>query len=831
MILLALQDEIKALIEKQQSLMGRLKKEEVICGHESNNSSLSPAELERQMSALSSDKMKVQALESTIAVIGTMKAGKSTTINALIGEEVLPHRLTAMTTLPTLIRHKPGQKEPVLKLHKLDVFKGLVDEVKAQVSAVDDHGFDLSKINEALDTVKKRSEDIREEYVGKDAIHQALFLINDTFRLAGHDSFDVDLSKYLQHFTDIGSLPTVEIEFRCLAGKPEGTHAGSLALLDTPGPNEAGQSTVLRNILSKQIEMNASMVLLVMNYTQINTEQDADIRSQIRGIKEVFRDRSFVVVNRFDEKKHNDLDADQTKKLASDLLNDSIDDDEFISAEEVFPVSSHYAFIVERVRQQIGNGVELSNFLQDEQNQDFIKAAFGMLDDDEIEDLTYEQIKTKCTRLLKRSGYEVFINNMLTKAYTKAGESSLQAALARLHDNVGKIDRFATVVRGGLAQEMDALVGSIERTRKLSQSIEVVYRKLDHVKSSGINEYRNNALAVLGAHVAEIKNRIGKEFARERELLLVKLEDEFKEKSGEKMKQKRNAYSVRFHVAKKELYVIESELENLRAEIDKHAKGNDGVLDFGGDKNAALKFDKKALGIINSMFTSMVESLQQQLNQLEEKTRNEIQIELFGQLDALCKEYEAEMQEKGFVFDVSLSNSFSLNILEDAVINVDSSNAFESYSQKVNRKWNQQVQRDGFVHKVLKLLSFGQRSDWTIETKEETYDQEHFRIYLDKYVKNAADQADKFYKEIDSRLAKQFEEKLVPAVDDVFAEVIKAVSGIEEALDQSKKLKAESVAVISKVRDMMDGVKTENTSHLNRIGVARLGIDSLVAGK
>lgn len=302
MILLALQEEIKTLIEKQRSLMSRLKNEEAIWGNKTSDASLSPCELEKQIAALSSDKVKVQALESTIAVIGTMKAGKSTTINALIGEEVLPHRLTAMTTLPTLIRHKIGQKEPVLKLHKLDVFKELVTEVKAQVAAVNEQGTDLSKVNEALDTVKEMSNDIQEEYVGKKAIHQALFLINDTFRLAGHPEFGVDLSKYLQHFNDISYLPTIEIEFRCLAGMPNEIHEGSLALLDTPGPNEAGQSNVLKNILSEQIEKNASMVLLVMNYTQLNTEQDSDIRNQIRGIKEVFRDRSFVVVNRFDEK-------------------------------------------------------------------------------------------------------------------------------------------------------------------------------------------------------------------------------------------------------------------------------------------------------------------------------------------------------------------------------------------------------------------------------------------------------------------------------------------------------------------------------------------------
>lgn len=44
-----------------------------------------------------------------------MKAGKSTTINAIVGTQVLPERNDPMTALPTLIRHTEGQKTPILK--------------------------------------------------------------------------------------------------------------------------------------------------------------------------------------------------------------------------------------------------------------------------------------------------------------------------------------------------------------------------------------------------------------------------------------------------------------------------------------------------------------------------------------------------------------------------------------------------------------------------------------------------------------------------------------------------------------------------------------------
>lgn len=829
MILLALQDEIRALIEKQQTLMAKLRDDGTIWKYEPKKNALTQAELERQIAALASDKLKVQALESTIAVIGTMKAGKSTTINALIGEDVLPHRLTAMTTLPTLIRHKPGQKEPVMRLHKLDVFKKLLDEVKAKVDAVDGPEAELSKINEALATIKTRSNDIRQEYVGKDEIHQALFLINDTFRLAGHDSFSVEVGSYLQQFSEITSLPTVEVEFRCLAGKPLGAHPGSLALLDTPGPNEAGQSTRLKEILSEQIEKNASMVLLVMNYTQLDTEQDSEIRNQIKGIKEVFKDRSFVVVNRFDEKKQNDLDETKTKKLASNLLNDSINEDDFITPDAVFPVSSHYAFIVEKVRQQIEAGVELASFLSDEQNRDFIKAAFGMIEEDEMEELTFEDIEKKCARLLKRSGYGPFTKNMLEKAYTKAGENSLQAALARINENAGKIDSFSTVVRGGLAQEMNALMESIERTKNLSHAIDAVYRKLEEVKGGGISEYRDKARTALAEHVQYIKNSIGEEFVKARRALLGKLKGDLQEKSSQRADQERQAFMSR--AAKRELRVIESDLNILHAEIDKHSKGGDGVLEFGADKQAAWRFSQKAGDVINALFSSMVESLQEQLSQLEENIQREIQVELLGQLGKLCRDYEAEMQEKGFDFDVSLADSLVLDVLGDAQVNVNAGDAIETYQESVTRTWKKQTRREGWVHKTLKVLSFGLREDYAVELQTNTVDEARFKIVLDDYVQNANNLADAFFEDVDARLAKQFEEKLVPAVDEVFSGVIEKVKGIEGALEQSKKLKAESVVVTSAISATMDWVKSENLSQLKRLAVARLGIESLAAGK
>ncbi len=63
-------------------------------------------ELTNNQAVLENEQQKLANNEMVLAVVGTMKAGKSTTINAIVGTEVLPNRNRPMTALPTLIRHK-----------------------------------------------------------------------------------------------------------------------------------------------------------------------------------------------------------------------------------------------------------------------------------------------------------------------------------------------------------------------------------------------------------------------------------------------------------------------------------------------------------------------------------------------------------------------------------------------------------------------------------------------------------------------------------------------------------------------------------------------------
>ncbi|CAF1556939.1 unnamed protein product, partial [Didymodactylos carnosus] len=74
----------------------------------------------------------VEKLEVRMAIVGTMKAGKSTILNAIMGYELLPSRNTAMTTLPTEMSFSRHTEQPqlILKSELITTINNIGRELK-----------------------------------------------------------------------------------------------------------------------------------------------------------------------------------------------------------------------------------------------------------------------------------------------------------------------------------------------------------------------------------------------------------------------------------------------------------------------------------------------------------------------------------------------------------------------------------------------------------------------------------------------------------------------------------------------------------------------------
>jgi replication fork clamp-binding protein CrfC len=189
--------------------------------------------IETQQATLHNELRKITRLEMVLAIVGTMKAGKSTTINAIVGTEVLPNRNRPMTALPTLIRHTPGQKEPVLHFAHVGPIDTLTQQLQMRL-----YTYDREKLAQKLEIDKDMSalleriaqgDAFDKHYLGAQPIFHCLKSLNDLVRLSKALDVDFPFSAY----ASIENIPVIEVEFVHLAGLEN--DLGQLTLLDTPG--------------------------------------------------------------------------------------------------------------------------------------------------------------------------------------------------------------------------------------------------------------------------------------------------------------------------------------------------------------------------------------------------------------------------------------------------------------------------------------------------------------------------------------------------------------------------------------------------------------------
>lgn len=412
---------------------------------------------------LKNEESKVSRLELVLAFMGAMKAGKSTLINSIIGTEVLPHRSHPMTMLPTLIRHNEARIEPVLLFNNKEpleklckrIINSLLEHHDAKtLSSLDMYGTPNGK--ELIDRlIRKRNYCFSDEYLGSEAIFDFLWNINDLVRL----SHQLGIEPPYQDYQNLEQLPTIEIAFQQLNQFTEKNKAtkGSFAILDTPGPNEFRQSDSLREIFDAQLQ-RASGVILVIDYTQLNSNAEVDIRQSVMDLSLQLDDRLFVAVNKFDNKDANSMDENGVKEYVSEQLLSSLD------SERVFPLSGRYAYLASRALREL----KIHNLLPDVEREkwveDFYKQAFGaswkvllpMLKENS------ELLNASTQNLWNQSLLDNLLEKSIQKAYNQSALLSLRSCIDKLLFLFGQIGDYLTVRGLSLTKETKTLRSVIE---------------------------------------------------------------------------------------------------------------------------------------------------------------------------------------------------------------------------------------------------------------------------------------------------------------------------------------------------------------------------------
>lgn len=434
--------------------------------HYETNELLNKTENQKQdfIDILNSDKIKLNNFEFVISVVGTLKAGKSTTINAIIGQDLLPHRNEAMTALPTLVTHKKDKKIPTLYLKKVDFLNEKLDEVKSKLNQNKDNS---SEYDETI--LKDKKFKFEEKFIGNENIKKCLTILNDLMRV----SKNLELGSIYKEFMNIDELPRIEIEFEYLKNL-ETDYKSDITLLDTPGPNEYKHAEDLKEIFKKQI-VNSSAIILVVDYTNKSSEATQEIKDKIEEIKDIIKPENiFILVNKFDQRNDDDPDYKKTKENLFKSL-----DSNNILRENIFPIASINAYYVTLARKELNTKGKLDENIS--WVKTFGKKNIGRDWENIIKDK--KKVEEICTDVWGESFFQKPIENIIQKGFENSAFKILSSAIHRLNYLDKEILTLFSVRQSSIEDTKNENINTLkEKITSIKHDIETIQKVEDYFK-------------------------------------------------------------------------------------------------------------------------------------------------------------------------------------------------------------------------------------------------------------------------------------------------------------------------------------------------------------
>ena len=444
-------DEADRLLQLNINLLRQMVEEPDVLSDSKNENRLlfDKQKALKRIEELEGEQIKTARREMVLAVVGTMKAGKSTTINAIVGQEILPNRNRPMTSVPTLIRHVPGKTEPVLHLEHIQPVRNLLITLQEKLAtpAGQQVAQTLQQTGDTRELLDILTDDgwLKNEYHGEEEIFTGLASLNDLVRLAAAMGTEFPFDEY----AEVQKLPVIDVEFSHLVGMD--ACQGTLTLLDTPGPNEAGQPQM--EVMMRDQLQKASAVLAVMDYTQMNSKADEDVRKELNAIADVSAGRLFVLVNKFDEKDRNGDGADAVRQKVPAMLNSDV-----LPASRVYPGSSRQAYLANRALHELRKNGTLP--VDEAWVDDFVREAFGRMKKDYVckdSELATEGAKD----LWECSLIDQLITEVILSSHSRAAALAVDSAAAKLMQNAENISEYLSLRHQGLMQSIQSLQAHI----------------------------------------------------------------------------------------------------------------------------------------------------------------------------------------------------------------------------------------------------------------------------------------------------------------------------------------------------------------------------------
>jgi len=781
----ALREDALHLIGVEQRILKEMLDQNVLSQPEiGSEQTFDTTSAPKTIEILGGELFKLQELDMVLAVVGTMKAGKSTTINAIVGTEILPNRNAPMTAIPTLIRHTKGQVEPKLVFKNYAPLEALMVQLGLQLKKPE-YQDQIDKLKQDKDLYElvikiQNQEKIGTETLGQKAIFDFLKGVNDLVRISPIFNLEFPFSEY----ADVDKLPVIEIEFTHL--KEMGETKGRLILLDTPGPNEAGQNR-LRPMLQDQLR-KASAVLAVMDYTQLKSEADEQVRADLAAIAETSKGRIYALVNKFDQEDRNGMGEDEVKIFVENLTKG------VIKSDQIFPVSSKQAYLANRARHTIQQSGKLPSVESQPWVADFFDEAGIRKKFQEDE----EYIKEALDELWHDSKFSTPLENVIKVAYDKAAMIALSSA-------ADKIGNVSVGIHNLLDLREQAFKVSVSDLKKLIEEL-----KLD---IENVNNCEQKAKTTLDQHLHRLQQNLGNVTSIVSKNVDNNVNEAFstEQKTTELQRQKfveglteHDSLQGFLGSALRDILTKERHVSS-RSSKKRHADENfakqydfNGVINFGENRDEAEEFKKKVAKILQTETLAANEQVEVILGKMLESFEADFQKDIITDAQNTLDKLKNRMSESGFnglIFELPKTKSLNLNITAVDIM-------ADVIHEKIERHTAYEDVDTTFAGTKRFFGGLFGKKSWGRESR--TFETVNFEINMIDVRKEIKEFLSEYFKTMSSAISINIKVPLEKSSTDFFDQFKKTVENIRgdfiRSMGDRQKTQSEQDGILEKIR-------------------------------
>lgn len=487
----------------------------------------------------------------------------------------------------------------------------------------------------------------------------------------------------------------------------------------------------------------ASAVLAVLDYTQLKSDADAQVRENLVEISDTARGRVYALVNKFDQKDRNsDDEAAVRKYVAQTLMKDAV------AEAHVFPVSANQGYLASRARNEIERNGKLP--ARQPWIRDFGEEAFGRRWEKLIDDP--REVKEGADVLWQESGFALPLAQVIVEAHQNAALEALRSAASKLAEYARDAGNFFKANVGALRKSAADLQKNI---KTLQQDIERIAR-IEKDTEKALKDAMKNMQGKLKGATERVRKEVDET-----------LEGYFKEgksiKSAGSRTEKGSAKKPR---KKKE---PEPESGNLLAgwfrafpSVSEKSE-NSSERDFDPGRRV-IKYDKKSEA--NRFMERIEESIRNVMKKAEDDCRASIQ----SSIDEFAREFDSHragaleniresVQKNLDGFDIDIRLPSARNIEMDVSV----AGIVRGAIKKKTRTVTCDRRQSGLWGGICKL--FG-TDDWGWESSEE--EEKYYAVDLNKIAKSSKEGVETLFSSAHSALDGEIYPQLQSGVEAFF---------------------------------------------------------------